>query len=52
LGHPVLNDKISLEAGHNKSIEVGKELTPGTYMLRIDFGGKSIQKSIIKMSRT
>ncbi|HUR31549.1 MAG TPA: T9SS type A sorting domain-containing protein [Saprospiraceae bacterium] len=52
LGHSLQNEIISLTPEQNKTIEIGRDLAPGTYMLRIEFGNKSIQKSIVKMSRT
>ena len=52
LGHELKADKASLMAGQEKTIEVGNDLPAGSYMLNIKFGGKSIQKSLVKMGRT
>ncbi len=52
LGHEILAEKTSLTSGLNKSVEIGRDLPAGSYMLYLEFGGKSIQKSIIKMSKT
>lgn len=52
LGHSLLSEKISLTAGKNETIDIGSNLAPGTYMLSIESGEKSIQKRVVKMSRT
>ena len=52
LGHELKTDKFSLISGQQRAIEIGGDLPAGSYMLRIGFGGKSIHKSIIKMSKT
>lgn len=52
LGHKLLADQFTLSGGFNKGIEIGKELPAGSYMLYIEFGGQSVQKSIVKMSKT
>jgi hypothetical protein len=52
LGHEIFMEKTNLISGQNKTIELGRDLPAGTYMLSIEFGGKSMQRSIIKMSRT
>ena len=52
LGHEMIREKTSLVSGQNKSIDVGRDLPAGSYMLYIEFGGKSINKNIIKMSKT
>ncbi len=52
LGHEVISDKTSLISGQEKAIGIGRDLPAGSYMLHIEFGGKSVQKSIIKMSKT
>jgi len=52
LGHEVKAEKTTLISGQEKAIEVGRDLPAGSYMMRIEFGGKSVNKSIIKMSKT
>lgn len=52
LGHEIKADKASLIAGQEKTIEVGNDLPAGSYVLTIKFGGKSIQKSLVKMGKT
>ena len=52
LGHEIKSDKASLISGQEKGIEIGRDLPAGTYMLNLEFGGKSIQKSLVKMSKT
>jgi len=52
LGHEIMTEKTNLVSGQNKTIELGRDLPAGSYMLYIEFGGKSLQKSIIKMSKT
>lgn len=52
LGHELKTDKASLISGQEKSIDIGRDLPAGTYMLHLEFGGLSVNKSIVKMSRT
>jgi len=52
LGHEVHAQKTVLQSGRNSTIEIGGDLPAGTYMLYMEFGGKSMQKSIVKMSKT
>ncbi len=52
LGHRVKAEKASLISGQEKEIEIGRDLPAGTYMLNIEFGGKTVNKSIVKMSKT
>jgi hypothetical protein len=52
LGHQLKSEKASLISGQEKAFDIGRDLPAGTYMLNISFGGKSIQKSIVKMSKT
>lgn len=52
LGHEISAQKSTLTAGRNSTIELGQDLPSGSYMLYIEFGGKSIQKSIIKIGKT
>ncbi|MEO6130247.1 MAG: T9SS type A sorting domain-containing protein [Saprospiraceae bacterium] len=52
LGHKIVSEKSSLISGQEKAIEIGRSLPAGSYLMTIEFGGKSINKSIIKMSKT
>jgi hypothetical protein len=52
LGQVVDHQKANLSAGQQKSMELGQDLPTGTYMLWIENGGKSVQRSIVKMNRT
>lgn len=52
LGHQIKTDKASLTSGQEKAIDIGHDLPAGTYLLNIEFGGNSINKSIIKMGKT
>lgn len=51
-GREISAEKVNLQSGSNASVEIGSSLLPGTYMLSIEFGGQSIKRSIVKMSRT
>jgi hypothetical protein len=52
LGHLLRSDRSALSSGQEKKLELGKELIPGSYLLKIQFGDHAIQKNIIKMSKT
>jgi Secretion system C-terminal sorting domain len=52
LGQLILTQHTLLTNGVQKSIELGGDLPAGTYRLYLEYGGKSMQKSIIKMNRT
>jgi hypothetical protein len=52
LGHMISTETASLINGQEKSIEIGRDLPAGSYRLYLEYGGKSVQKSIIKMNRT
>jgi hypothetical protein len=52
LGKIVLNQTASLISGQNKSIDVGQDLPAGTYNLYLQYGGKSTQRSVVKVNRT
>ena len=52
LGHELTSDQIHLAAGLDQSIEFGYDLPSGSYMLFIEFDGKSVQKNVIKLNRT
>ncbi|MGB4850430.1 MAG: T9SS type A sorting domain-containing protein, partial [Saprospiraceae bacterium] len=52
LGHRVKAEKALLISGQEKEIEIGRDLPAGTYMLNIEFGGKSVNKSIVKMGKS
>lgn len=52
LGHVLSNETISLTNGQQKSMELGRDLPSGSYRLNLEYGGKSVQRSIVKMNRT
>ena len=52
LGHELTSETNSLNGGQNKKVEIGRDLPAGSYLLYIESGGKSVQKSLIKMNRT
>jgi len=52
LGKVVDHQKANLTNGQQKSLELGYDLPSGTYMLHLENGGKSVQRSIVKMNRT
>ena len=52
LGHELKSEQASLISGQEKSIEIGRDLPAGSYILKIEFGGKTMNKSIIKMGKT
>lgn len=52
LGKTILHQTASLVNGQNKSIELGQDLPAGTYRLYLEYGGQSVQRSIVKMNRT
>lgn len=48
----ILDNKVlNLLPGQQQSHSIGAELIPGSYRIRIEFNGKSIQRNLIKMSR-
>lgn len=51
-GQMISGEKANLVNGQQKSIQIGRDLPAGAYSLYIEYGGKSIQRSIIKMNRT
>jgi hypothetical protein len=52
MGQMISSEKANLVNGQQKSIQIGRDLPAGAYSLYLEYGGKSIQKSIIKMNRT
>jgi hypothetical protein len=51
-GKIVFHQAAALHSGQSKSIELGRDLPAGTYQLRLVYGGRTIQRSIVKMNRT
>lgn len=49
LGREILVEKINVNSGQSLNIEIGRDLPSGTYMLSLESGGRSIQKSIVKI---
>jgi hypothetical protein len=52
LGKMVLSQTANLINGQNKSIDVGQDLPAGAYNLYLEYGGKSTQRSVVKVNRT
>lgn len=52
LGHSLISDHIQLTSGISQTFEFGHDIPSGSYMLFIEFGGKSVQKNVIKLNRT
>lgn len=52
LGKMVLNQTASLMQGQDKTIQIGGDLPAGTYNLYLEYGGKAIQRNIVKMNRS
>jgi Secretion system C-terminal sorting domain len=51
-GRAVFSEKTSLVNGQEKSIQIGKDLPAGAYRLSLEYGGKTVQRSIIKMNKS
>lgn len=51
-GRMISNEITSLITGQEKSMELGKELPSGSYRLNLEYGGQSVQRTLIKMNRT
>ena len=52
LGHTLISENVSLTANKKETIDLGTTLAQGSYLLSLEFGDKTIQKRIIKLSRT
>lgn len=51
-GKMLSSEKANLVNGQEKSIEIGQELPAGTYSLYLEYDGKAVQRSIVKMNRS
>ena len=51
-GRLISNETTSLITGQEKSMELGKDLPSGSYRLNLEYGGKSVQRTLIKMNRS
>lgn len=51
-GRMISNEVTSLITGQEKSMELGKDLPSGSYRLNLEYGGKAVQRTLIKMNRT
>ncbi len=51
-GKIVLTANRSLISGQRSSFEIGRHLPSGAYRLRIEYGGQSIHRNLIKINRT
>ncbi|MDQ3016668.1 MAG: T9SS type A sorting domain-containing protein [Bacteroidota bacterium] len=52
IGKEMYAETASLTSGKNSTHEIGQSLPSGSYMLHIQFGGQSIQRSMIKVNRS
>ena len=51
-GRMISNETANLITGQEKSMELGKDLPSGSYSLNLEYGGKSVQRTLIKMNRS
>jgi hypothetical protein len=51
-GRMLSSEKTNLVNGQEKTIQLGKDLPAGTYSLYLEYGGKSVQRNIVKMNRS
>jgi hypothetical protein len=51
-GRMISNETTSLITGQEKSMELGKDLPSGSYRLNLEYGGQSVQRTLIKMNRS
>ena len=51
-GRLISNETTSLITGQQKSMELGQNLPAGSYRLNLEYGGKAVQRTLIKMNRT
>ncbi len=51
-GRMLSSEKANLINGQEKSIQLGKDLPAGTYSLYLEYGGKAVQRNIVKMNRS
>ena len=50
-GQMIYNETSSLVTGQQKSLSLGRDLPPGAYNVSLEYGGKSVQRKIVKMNR-
>ena len=51
-GRLISNESTSLITGQQKSMELGQNLPVGSYRLNLEYGGKAVQRTLVKMNRT
>ena len=51
-GQMIYTEKTTLVSGQQKSLSLGRDLAPGAYNVSLEFGGKSVQRKIVKMNRS
>jgi Secretion system C-terminal sorting domain/F5/8 type C domain len=51
-GKMIFAATANLVQGQNKTIEIGADLPAGTYRLYLEYGGKAVQRNIVKMNRS
>lgn len=52
LGKMIQYQTVDLTSGQQHSIQLGEDIPAGSYLLHLENGGKSIQRSIVKINRT
>jgi len=52
LGKIISHQTIGLASGQQQSLELGADMPAGSYLLRLETGGKSIQRNIVKINRS
>lgn len=51
-GRMIFSQTAALVNGQNKSFDLGRDLPAGSYLLRIEFGDKTIQRTLVKVERS
>lgn len=51
-GRMILSQSASLVQGQNKSFDLGRDLPSGAYTLRVSFGDKVVQRTLVKVERS
>ena len=51
-GQMISSEKASLINGQEKSLTIGHDLPAGAYNVYLEYGGKAVQRKIVKMNRT
>jgi len=51
-GQMISSEKSSLVNGQQKSLTIGQDLPAGAYNVYLEYGGKAVQRKIVKMNRS